>query len=267
MAMPAFRPPTTLLQVLLVAVLLFAASAKANELSAGPVPPCASAPSPDYADVDQPLNVVVWEKDDLPNGWQPPTCSQWTNGPAKILLAAAGRFRATGGAEEIIRRLAAISSLTGVKYWSDSRAGWFPLFEDAAALSAPDKAARRTDFSTDELQPGKSLYFWQDEDHVMKGVIFQLTIRARGNDRLEFETVNASGMGVAFIDVVDPGNLQQLYVIEREAGDVWRYYSIARLRDAGPLLGASKASFKNRAAAYFRHIAGIPTDRDPPPSP
>jgi hypothetical protein len=62
--------------------------------------------------------------------------------------------------------------------------------------------------------------------------------------------------------------VQSITFLDRESQDIWRYYSIMRTsRNASRLTAGSEASSINRAAAFFRYLAGIPTDKEPPASP
>jgi hypothetical protein len=59
--------------------------------------------------------------------------------------------------------------------------------------------------------------------------------------------------------------LQAIYFLDRESSDIWRYYSIARTgKNANGLATGHDASTVNRAVAFFRYLAGIPTDQEPP---
>jgi hypothetical protein len=67
------------------------------------------------------------------------------------------------------------------------------------------------------------------------------------------------------ITLFPPGEAQSVYLLERESPDIWRYYSLARTgKKASSLTEGHDASLINRAVAYYRYLAGIPTDREPP---
>lgn len=60
-----------------------------------------------------------------------------------------------------------------------------------------------------------------------------------------------------------PGDIQSIYFFERESQDVWRYYSIVRTsKNASQLTAGNEASAINRAVAFYRYLAGIPTDKE-----
>jgi hypothetical protein len=63
----------------------------------------------------------------------------------------------------------------------------------------------------------------------------------------------------------EPGQVQSIYYLERDAGGLWRFYSIARSSGkAATLLPGHEASAINRAVAFYRHLVGIPMDQEPP---
>ena len=239
-------------------------STHAQTVSPTPAPPCAGTPYPAYGDVDGPLRVEVLLGGDVPNDWTPPPCTGWKAGPTKVLMGAAGRFRHSGDITDIVARIVAVSQLTGVVYWSQTRQVWRRLFKDAAALSGPDPGSRRPDFSPAELRPGKNLHLRQEEDNLLRAVVYRYHIRERTGDRLIFESTNLTPLGFAIFDAVDAGEFRQFYKIERETGDVWRYFSLVRLGRASTLAATSASSYMNRAAAYYRYVAGIRMDREPP---
>ena len=67
------------------------------------------------------------------------------------------------------------------------------------------------------------------------------------------------------LPLFDPGQVQSIDYVEKDAADVWRYYSIARTSGkAVGLMAGHEASAINRAVAFYRRLAGIPLDQEPP---
>lgn len=233
-----------------------------------PMPPCAGTPNPAPGAVGDALNQLVWMDGELPVDWSPPACTGWSAGPTKVLLAAAGRFRMAGDSAALARRLISISAMTDIVYWSSTRDKWRKLFEEAAALSAPDRQATRADFVEADFVPGARLYYWLQEDNPTAGVVYQMLVRERTPDRLVFESINVTPLKAKLLifraEIAAPGEYRQLYYFERESGDIWRYYSLVRMGEAGSLAGTSAANYRNRAAAYFRYLARLRMDREPP---
>lgn len=122
----------------------------------------------------------------------------------------------------------------------------------------------RENFSAGDLQSGRSVHFVQNENSSLGPVVYRISIEARTRTRLVFKSVNISPFPVVFLDGVKSGGFEQFYVIERETDTVWRYYGLVRAQINHAFLAPSHGSSKNRTSAYFRHLAGIRTDIEPP---
>jgi hypothetical protein len=177
------------------------------------------------------------------------------------------RFRHSSGAESLLRRVGAISEFAGMRYWSITHKRWQRLIVDAYAISGPDGDLRRGDFSQDEIAEGKVLYFHQ-EDNLSGKANYRMRIRNASPDRLVFDTENISIVRYWLMPFFHAGEMQSIYFLERESQGVWRYYSITRTgKNANTLTAGHDASFINRAVAFYRYLAGIATDTEPPASP
>ncbi len=72
-------------------------------------------------------------------------------------------------------------------------------------------------------------------------------------------------MKYMFVPIFRPGEMQVIYFLDRESPEVWRFYSMTRTGSkASGLAAGHDASSINRAVAMYRHLAGIPTDQEPP---
>jgi hypothetical protein len=230
--------------------------------ASGPQPPCGSEPVPSFPDVDSAPATIVWDRFD----WTPPSCTGWAASGSASLVAVAGRFRHTTGVEGLRRRIGAVSGLTGLLYWSTTNRRWQPLVVDAYAVSAPSGDERRKDFSLDEVVEGRSLYLHQ-EDNLFGKATYRIQIVSASAGRLVFATANSSAVQSFGITLFAAGEIQSICFLERESKDVWRYYSLARIGpQASLLLSGHQASLINRAVALYRHLAGIPADKEPPAS-
>jgi len=132
----ALRMPTA--AVVAATVSLFCNGAIAQS---APLPPCAGPPIPAAGSVGDSLNQSIWMEAELPVGWYPPACTGWNAEATKVLLAAAGRFRMIGDSGVVVDRLARISTLTDIVYWSTSRAEWRAL--TGAAPGPPTRRESR----------------------------------------------------------------------------------------------------------------------------
>ena len=238
-----------------------------NRVDSEPGPPCGTTPVPAYPGVDQLPVVKAWDRSELGRDWTPPACTGWTTTGFTTLVVTAALFRHGSGVEGLLRRIGAISELAGTRYWSTTHKRWQTLIVDAYALRGPAGDRRRNDFPPDKITTGTYLYFRQ-EDNLAGKAIYRMYIQSISHDRLVFETENVSSVRYLMWPLFRPGELQAIYFLERDSADVWRYYSISRTgRNASSLTGGRDASSINRAVAYYRFLAGIPTDQEPPAAP
>ena len=83
--------------------------------------------------------------------------------------------------------------------------------------------------------------------------------------RIVFNVENVNTIRYLLITLFHPGEMQSIYYLDRESENVWRYYSILRMgKNANGLTAGNESSSINRAVAFYRHLAGIPTDQEPP---
>ncbi len=164
----------------------------------------------------------------------------------------------------MLRHIGAISELSGMRYWSTTHQQWQTLIPDAYALTSMQAGRPRNSFGVSEMTTGNSLYFEQVDNLTGKGV-FRLHFSVVSADRIVFDVENVSTMRYLFLPVFHPGEMQSAYFLDRESDDVWRFYSFVRTGlNASSLVTANDASAINRAVAFYRRLAGIPTDREPP---
>lgn len=232
-----------------------------------PQPPCGSATFPPYPEVEKSPAVRTWDLAESGRDWIPPACTGWTDSGFTALVVTTARFRHISGIAGLLRRIGAISERVGIRYWSTTHKRWQTLIIDAHALSEASGGRRRDDFSPGELAEGRSLYF-QQEDNLSGKAIFRMRIRKASPDRLVFETENIDAVRYLFMPIFPSGGLRTITFLDRESKNVWRYYSIMRTsRNASLLTVGNEASSVNRAVAFYRYLAGIPTDEEPPAAP
>ena len=229
-----------------------------------PQPPCGSDPVPPYASVDSPPDVRFWSQSDFGRDWRPPACTGWTMAGFATLVTTAARFRYNSGAEGLLRRVGAVSERTGIRYWSTTHQQWQTLIVSANASTGPQPGHHREDFTLAEMTSGKVLYLEQ-VDNLSGSAIYRMRIDEARPNRLVFDVENVSTMRFFLVTLFHPGEMQAIYFLDRESDDVWRYYSIARTGpNASRLSTGHAASSINRAVAFYRSLAGIPTDQEPP---
>ena len=234
----------------------------------GPLPPCTGTAIPSYPATDRPPAVRVWYGGEDGTAWTPPPCVGWKAAPYRILIATAGRFLHESGVDGLLTRVGAISDLTGIRYWSVSRGRWHDLITEAWAVDSAETQEPRPDFTEEELTPERELHFIQKETSPAGRTLYRLQIRERSPKYLAFTVDNAAPVRVLFLTLLEPGTYQFHYTFEQESDHVWRYYAIWRVGGEPSFLApAHQSSYINRAIAMYRHLAGIPTDRDLPAAP
>jgi len=230
----------------------------------GPQPPCGKEPVPAYPAVDNSPVVRFWSEAEFGRDWRPPPCTGWAEAGFSTLVTTVARFRYTPGEENLLRHIGAISELTGMRYWSTTHKQWRTLIVSAHALTGPEPGHFRQDFLPVEMTEGKILYSDQ-ADNLSGSAVYRMHIAEASADRIVFDVENVSVMRYSFVTLFHPGDMQSVYFLDRESDNVWRYYNISRTgRNASRLTTGHESSSINRAVAFYRSLAGIPTDKEPP---
>ena len=234
----------------------------------GPQPPCGDESFPAYPDLEHSPVVRVWDRSDLGRDWAPPACTGWSMPGFSTLVVTVARFRDSSGIDGLLRRVGAVSQLAGMRYWSTTHKRWETLMLDAAAVAGPAAGLtadrRREDFSPNEMLEGGPLYF-QQQDNLSGKATYRMRILSVSRDQLVFETENISTLRYLLVPLFQPGEIQSIYFLQLESPGVWCYYNITRMgKNASRLATGQDASSINRAVAFFRYWASIPTDQEPP---
>src|ERR1700704_578137 len=257
---------TAVLQSLAIVFVLGSAAVAAISASEKPRSPCGVEPYPAYPALDAPPVVVLWTEAELA-GWSPPSCTAWPTGSATLAVGLAGHFSNTGDANAMLARIGAISALREVRYWSITDKQWNALFTRTSALAGPDPKKLRADFSASEMRTGRDAYFLTVDNRSGDDAVSRLRIREANDDHIVIETSNVTPLRWMFLSFAAPGNIQTWYFLDHEATGSWRFYSLTRVLYGSSFFArfVQGESYVNRAVSMYRHLAGIPTDRDPPP--
>jgi hypothetical protein len=230
----------------------------------GPQPPCGTESVAPYPGQNDPAVVRLWSKSEMGGDWRPPACTGWSVAGFTTLVTTTARFRYSAGAEGLLRHLGAISELAGMRYWSTTHQHWQTLIVDAYALTGWQSGQRREDFAPDEMQEGKMLYFEQS-DNLSGKAIYRMRMDQVSANRLVVEVENVSTMRYLLIPILHPGEMQSIYFLDREPGNVWRFFSMVRTgQNANGWIAGNESSAINRAVAFYRYVVGIPTAQEPP---
>jgi hypothetical protein len=225
----------------------------------GPQPPCGVTPQPFYAPPGAAPAIQTWQAP----GWTASACTGWASARPTLLVALAGSFRHEGGAADLLAAFGRISSLRGIRYWSVGDRGWRTLVTGAAALDGPRTRRRRADFAPAEMTRGADLYFAQEDSRSSGEVVYRMRVLEKGPDRVTITVENVTSVRFLLVPLFAPGDVRCTSYLERLSPGVWGYYGLWGIL-AGAQTSGHEASSVNRALAFYRHIAGIPTDQEPP---
>lgn len=243
--------------------ILLPAAAHAN----GPEPPCAGTPVPAYGAIDGPPAFGLWSHTELRrDGWQPPACLGW-QGDSRLVAALAARFRSPLSLGGLAERLTAISHHPDIRFWAVTRREWRPLVERSWTVNGPDAKTQRPDPTAVELVAGQDFYYAEDAE-IGSRTVWRLRVVERNDQRIVLTAENLSPIRVAFVTIFEPYSLQVATVLQRAGNNVWDLYEITRAGAASSsFVSGYGSSYLNRLDAMRRHLAGLPTDRDPPVAP
>lgn len=243
----------------LILLSLFAIPAQSQVLA-----PCGAAPKPAFAKPGAEPAYAILDGTAAAQ-WAVPGCTGWQAGSrSKLVVGIAGSFRFDGTIDDLLARAGAISQLPKILYWSQSHTAWQPVAVSASALRNSDAKSSREDFSPRELVAGSEHYF-REEDSRAGNVVFKVTMRERDADRAVFTRTNCTAIS-AYIFSSDPGSSQTTVFLMRISPGIWGIYILDRVGEGtSRILPIPQQSITNRDVAYFRYLAGIPTDRDPAP--
>lgn len=209
-------------------------------------------PDPDKLIID------YWHRSDKVNK-PPPVIADWQDFDFAMVLTARGRFINNNGAEGILQRIASVSALSGLPYWSTSRQRWTTFIDRSQALSGPARRETRNDFTLDELEIGENLFYSQDQQTTAGTIIYRFTIREKSTDQVTITMENASPIRFLGIPVMAAGATQYMLNFRQLTDNHWGYHGQAGVkRGLHELLPGRKASLANRAAAVFYYFAATP---------
>ncbi len=168
--------------------------------------------------------------------------------------------------DAVLTAFGKISSLTGLSYWSVTDQRWEALITAATALD-PTSRRPRVDFTPSEFREGHDLIFAQRENRLAADIVYRLRPVEVTPRRVVIQAENVTGAQRFLMTAIAPGDLQLVYFFDAapEPGR-WKVYILTRVGTGGSILSAliSESSYINRAVAFYRHVAAIPSDMDPP---
>ena len=255
--------------VALMALLVTAiGTATASDVIAPATPPCPGLTAdPPYAPTGAPPFVQTWSNGRLADKPALATCLGWTDLSFRTLVALAGTFQLSGGSTELLSRVGSVSSLRVVRYWSTTDSAWLPLVAASTPQTAEVGGQARADFTASELASGRDFYMLQRDNRSASDVIYRMRVRESSVDHLVIETQNVTAVRWWGMTLFKPGALRTAYFLDMRAPNTWSYYALTKIADGSWLVSGHEKSYINRVVALYRHLAGIPTDSEPPAAP
>jgi hypothetical protein len=182
-----------------------------------------------------------------------------------LVFALAGRFAFEDTVEALAARVGSVSSLKSLRYWSVSDDEWSLLVNDVTAVRDATRLEPRADFTADEVLSGEWLHFNQDDNRSSGYNLFAMRSIERTGDRLVIEGINVSPIRFLFLSIFEPRGMRTLHFFQKLSADEWGYYGLSVVRTARFV--KPERSLINRAAAYYRYLAGHDSTEQPPLAP
>jgi hypothetical protein len=243
-------------------------AASRGSASGAPEPPCDGAqPKPAYALVGNPPRAESWTASTGTAVPELAHCTGWPASAFRSLHAVSGSFNGPVDANRLLQRFGAVTGLLTVRYWSVTDHAWRPLVNSASALSGFAAGKPRSDFTLAELQSGDNLYFVQQDGRSASEAIYRIRVRESGPRRFVIETENLTPIRRWGITLFRARDIQVLYFLDQNSPGIWSYYSLTKLAGNSWLTAGHDRSYINRTVALYRHLAGIPSDQEPPAAP
>ena len=126
---------------------------------------------------------------------------------------------------------------------------------------------RRPDPTGKALVAGRDLYYAENTD-VGGRTVYRLHVVEHTAERIVLTTENMTAIRAAIVTLFEPGALQVATILSRDGPNSWSFYEISRAgAESSSFVAGYQSSYLNRLEAMRRHLAGLPTDRDPPIAP
>ena len=252
--------------VLLVALVPLAAEAQSAFEGFALSPPCQGAPQPAYSHPGNAPAIAAWSESDANRAaWQASPCLHWTGGRTRMVTALAASLRASS-MEDLLTRYGALSQYGSIRFWSTTRQAWEELVTSAGFVDGPAATYSHPDLTPADFVPGRVFYYYEI-DRIGR-TISRLTVRQRSEDRVELTTENISPVRFGIFTLFQPQALQTSTFFERRGAGEWGFYQTIGVGEGSDFIAVrSPSPYINRLTAFYRYMAGIPTDSLPPAAP
>ena len=216
---------------------------------------CANPAWPSGAIIASSLSVATWTGTELPGELAP--CLRWGYQRFSTFAAVVGSFR-TAGMDRILRRIGAISTYKGMRYWSVTDHRLEPLIKHASAVDDAAPNNTRLDFAPADLQVGRELLFTEQDNRSSDPVLYRMAVIERSPDHIVVDISNSTKIRRFLLTLFEPGDLHTALLISRSADGMWTCYALSGFRPTTltGLLDNHKSQV-NRLVAFYGHIAEL----------
>ncbi len=229
-------------------------------------PPCQGAPQPGYPPPGAVPAIAAWSESDANKAaWRASPCLQWTAGRTRMVTALSASLGARS-LDELLARFGALSNYKSIRFWSTMHQNWEELVTAAGFMDGPAATYSRPDLAPAEFVQGAEFYYYEI-DRTGR-TLHRLVVRHRSQDAVEIATENIAPIRYSLFTLFQPHALQTVTFIERRGPNQWGYYQTIGVGEGSDFIAVRSSSpYVNRLAAFYRYMAGIPTDSLPPAAP
>ena len=227
-------------------------------------PPCEGTPQPAYAHPGGAPAIASWTESDNA-AWQASPCLRWTADRTRLVTALSASLHADS-LDELLARYGALSRYRSIRFWSIMHQAWENFVTAAGFTDGPDARFTYPDLVPDDFQTGKEFYYYEI-DRAGR-TLHQMTVRHRSDSKAEITTENLTAVRFGIFTIFEPHALKTATFIERQATGEWGYYQTIGVGQGSDFIAVRSTSpYINRLIAFYRYMAGIPTDSLPPVAP
>tara|TARA_A100001037_G_scaffold196267_1_gene175555 strand:- start:61 stop:597 length:537 start_codon:yes stop_codon:yes gene_type:complete len=149
-----------------------------------------------------------------------------------LLVAAAATFKHKGGVEGLVGKFAARAGAQCGALLVDFASGLEALVS-VQPMRCRRRGRARGDLAPGDLVPGPVKHFWLEEQGPVGAAVFRLRVLERSRDRLIVDIRNQRAANPPVHPKISAGGYRYLFMFERHAPGVWRYYGLTGLRGKG----------------------------------
>jgi hypothetical protein len=158
----------------------------------------------------------------------------------------------------VLRKLGAISSYPGMRYWSVTDDRMETLITDAFAVGPAPFGKKRPDFVPAEFESGNDIVFSEQDNRLPNPTLYRMRVVQRSQDHIVIDISNINPVKRLLLTLFWPGDLHTALFISSSSDGRLTCYAVSGLHTSGwsRILGNPR-SHLNRLLALYGHISGI----------